>query len=95
MVLLQLIGANPEEQQRLRMLGALEAQNVKVSRQSLPCPHNHLLIPFRMLQDVQGGVKTMLHENGIPERVVEHWHHMAELGEPPPLPPFPPIQMPS
>ena len=24
----------------------------------------------------------MLHESGIPERVVEHWHHMVELGAP-------------
>ena len=33
-----------------------------------------------MSQEVLGGVKSMLHENGIPEGVVEDWYHLAELG---------------
>ena len=26
------------------------------------------------------GLKSMLLENGVPERDIDHWHHMAELG---------------
>ena len=39
------IGANPEENQRLGMLGTLERQNVRVSRHSSRL-HDNLLILF-------------------------------------------------
>jgi len=50
--------ANPEEQERLRFMGTLNAQTMR---------------------EIQGGFNNMFRENGIPERVVEHWHHMVEL----------------
>ena len=46
MVPLHQKGTNPEEQQRLSMLGTLDAQNIGVSRYCPSCPCNRLFIPF-------------------------------------------------
>ena len=46
MMLIHSIGANPEEQQRLRTLGTLEAQNIRVSQQRSPYLCSHRLNPL-------------------------------------------------
>jgi len=46
MVPLHYKGTNPEEQQRLRMLGMLEAQNIKVSRHCSSSSCSNQFIPF-------------------------------------------------
>ena len=47
-LLMRQIGPNPEEHQRLGMLGTLERQNVRVSWHS-SCLYDDLLIPSPML----------------------------------------------
>ena len=54
MVLIHLIGANPEEHQRLLALGTLEAQIVRVSQQCSSYLRSHRLNPsYRVIGDLR------------------------------------------